>query len=659
MVANYVASDALCVEVCPLGWTNSDQSAQGTEGAFGNRPVGVSSSYLGFRKFNYLQGAAFPACFPCNSEIGQFGSSPGVCSICPEPNQIPDGLWASINHRSKGNGVVSTSCVYKCPYPFISRWRGALSYHCSPDDWVQGSVCVGASPAVANALSAVLPSLYVITMLVFLLYRPKASRFSAKYAPAPGADLKKDADELSSSAPTSVETAVPTLEDGGGGETPEAFSGEERQEHKEEGGPVVMASASSSLRLLVGLLLYTTLPLIDNLTDFLFIISNVFYNFPILIGFAFFFILPNLLFFKLLREKKAYPRLYLLPMPACLLLDSYNTRLKRLQGILLAAPFYLVNSPVLLPQLLIGFFFYSTKAFSVKQVANLWLQLWTGDLFGKDGTEAAARRDAMNADAARRPIDEQVLNESVLAHTVLETFPLLLFSVVNNSYLGTWNTLSIVSISFSVFNAVSGIWRYVYFRLYLGIDMSDIPIDFSVFGIDVYGNDVMKEETAKEQKALNEKLAEKENGVVISGSNSVGGDVASSSSSEDINSNSAVLCGDGDALQLLSEKRSRVVEAVSLLRANVSLRLDQVLAQLASSSSSPPPHMEGSGDGGGGGDNVAEQRLLALLAGGAEVFKEDENPLEALDELKDAEAAWWAEVLRRANAIEADIDGMQ
>jgi len=180
---------------------------------------------------------------------------------------------------------------------------------------------------------------------------------------------------------------------------------------------------------LAGLMAYVFIPIIDNLTDLAFLLSNEFYSPLVMILFALFFCSPGLFFYKTLIDKDAHPKFYICPMPKCLLWEEYNSLYKVLVGSIILIPFIVLNSPFLFTWLLVGNLLFATKAFAVRPVANLWLHIWTGRRFAAEGTPEAEERDKDLAFAKENPIDAKVLNESLLSHFIGETLPILVIQV--------------------------------------------------------------------------------------------------------------------------------------------------------------------------------------------------------------------------------------
>ena len=186
-------------------------------------------------------------------------------------------------------------------------------------------------------------------------------------------------------------------------------------------------------RVVLGLLAYTFVPFVDNMTDLAFLLSNPFYNKPLFVALIVAYCAPALGFAKMLVDMKASPRFYIVPIPHRFLWKEYNSLYKVVLGIAILVPFVVLNALFLAPWITVGVLLYTTKALAVKPVRNLWLHVWTGGMFAKPGTILYEQRRRDIEDALFKPIDERVLNESLTAHFVLETFPIVAIQV------GSWD----------------------------------------------------------------------------------------------------------------------------------------------------------------------------------------------------------------------------
>jgi hypothetical protein len=55
--------------------------------------------------------------------------------------------------------------------------------------------------------------------------------------------------------------------------------------------------------------------------------------------------------------------------------------------------------------------------------------------------------------------------------------------------LGGWTTVGYVSITISILNTLNGLYRILYFKLFLGIKLSDVPIEVNIFGYQIINID--------------------------------------------------------------------------------------------------------------------------------------------------------------------------
>jgi len=243
---------------------------------------------------------------------------------------------------------------------------------------------------------------------------------------------------------------------------------------------------------LAGLMAYIFVPFVDNMTDLAFLLTNAFYNTSLFICFIIFYCLPSFGLFNTLINKRAVPRFYLVPVPERLLFAEYDSLYKVIVTFITLIPFVILNSPFLIPWTFLGCLLYNVKAFAFRPVSNLWTHVWTGAVFAKEGTALHEQRLRDIEDAAYKPVDDRVLNESLMAHILFETFPITAVQFINNFAANAWTPLGYFSIAFSLFNSCSGVYRIVYYRMYLGTPFAEIPVDFTVFGVYVFGSETAK-----------------------------------------------------------------------------------------------------------------------------------------------------------------------
>ena len=438
-----------------------------------NRPAAYGASCVstcpdGYQVAPYGQTLACDPCNKYNSYSGftsgfKYGTG-GKCDVCP--------------FNSYAAQPAATSCTL-CQYPWTGMNTPSSSspaITCSP---FKSPLCLCVAPGSVAAICLCIAAFYLFLLFVFLCCRKRRPPVSA------GSELVNMS--ATEEAPKEDETLKP----------------ENTQKAEEDDRDL---DITNNYRLLFGLMTYILVPFVDNITDLAFIIQNQFFSFTLFIVFVACFVMPALMFCKALSDKGARPRFYLVSMPARLIFDKYDSLWKVMLGVALVTPFALLNSPVLLPQLVSGCLLYSTKAFSIKPIANTWLHIWTGARFAKAGTPEAEERDRQIEDAFTHPIDERVLNESIYSHIIFETFPLVVIQFINNQSFGSWNGLAIFSMAFSIFNAMSGVYRIVYFRLIKGIPLVAIPVDFSIAGVDLMGHRLAQKLATSETEDLEKEI---------------------------------------------------------------------------------------------------------------------------------------------------------
>lgn len=196
-------------------------------------------------------------------------------------------------------------------------------------------------------------------------------------------------------------------------------------------------------------------------------------------------------FYLMLYNRNARPRLYLLAMPQSLVKPpkEYNTRWKVIKGAFTALPFVLVNSPVLIPQLVVGNLLYSSKLFALRRASLSWMDLWTGDVFSSGNDP---RREAELKLANERPIDSRLLNQSLYAHMLFESLPMIALLVTNATLAGggalyNLDPSVIPSFVISVINGSLTLYRIFYMKVVKKVSLFDAEIDLTVAGIDILG----------------------------------------------------------------------------------------------------------------------------------------------------------------------------
>jgi hypothetical protein len=127
--------------------------------------------------------------------------------------------------------------------------------------------------------------------------------------------------------------------------------------------------------------------------------------------------------------------------------------------------FYVIVGCWIFPFLLFWYFFgiflHLTKTLTIGNVWNLWFRVFT-------------LSNEMDTDVV---VDTAELNEGLFYEFLLESIPQFALQVTNNSLLNEWSTISIFSITFSIYMTISGFFRFWHYRYRQKIAFQDIPVE--------------------------------------------------------------------------------------------------------------------------------------------------------------------------------------
>jgi hypothetical protein len=216
-------------------------------------------------------------------------------------------------------------------------------------------------------------------------------------------------------------------------------------------------------KLVVGMLLTTVSPAIDFISDLMYIVSTLFYDDVMCIICCIFYILPMFFFWRMLIKYGVHFGFYIGKPPAFAVMDKYDSIPKALLGLVGYFPLYIINLPISLPLFLLGHVLYCCKVFPITRVSNLWLRLYT---------RSTRHTSSVN-------IIIPLLQESIFEEMLTESVPQMVIQILNNTFTNVWSPLSYFSTAMSGVMILNGIWRLVYYRLYLKIKIDAIPTDLS------------------------------------------------------------------------------------------------------------------------------------------------------------------------------------
>jgi hypothetical protein len=237
-------------------------------------------------------------------------------------------------------------------------------------------------------------------------------------------------------------------------------------------------------------------PMVDVLTDLMYLVETKFYNMPTFIACGFFLVGgPLIIFISLLIELKSSPNLPGMSFFKKFLwlgvsqsgYPSYNgsdvvvtfqvhdSIVKLIyfaaswllcvimQGLCLvpAACVLLIQAPFIFIWLIIGTFLFQIKVLSIGTVWNFWFSLWSGD-------------DVRFYSYVE--VDVKLFNKSLLAEFVSESLPQIIVQAYNNTKTNKWSYYGYASGALSAFMTIDGIWRILYYKIYSGKSFADIPV---------------------------------------------------------------------------------------------------------------------------------------------------------------------------------------
>jgi hypothetical protein len=149
--------------------------------------------------------------------------------------------------------------------------------------------------------------------------------------------------------------------------------------------------------------------------------------------------------------------------PAFAVMEKYDSIPKALLGLVGYLPLYIINLPISLPLFVLGHVLYCCKVFPISRVSNVWLRLYT--------------RSTKHTSSV--VILVPLLQQSIFEEMITESLPQMFIQIINNSFTNIWSPLSYFSTAMSGIMILNGMWRLVYYRLYLKIAIDAIPTPLS------------------------------------------------------------------------------------------------------------------------------------------------------------------------------------
>ena len=248
----------------------------------------------------------------------------------------------------------------------------------------------------------------------------------------------------------------------------------------------------------------TLFPILDIITDLIYILSMKFWNFELFISAICFFILPSLMHLYQLIKLGARPTLKEFIMTELLECDLIWLTMSRngfplvngqrsslsfdshegadklfaywllwialivlqLGFLVMAAMWYVAAFLFVVVWVSIGLLLFQTKMLAIGKVWNTYFYYLT-----------------QSSDFDKEiELDATVLNESLFFEFLLETIPQITIQLINNTltFDGKFSTLSILSLVVSIFIAFNGVYRYGYYLLWKKLNFNEIPLPLTI-----------------------------------------------------------------------------------------------------------------------------------------------------------------------------------
>ena len=213
------------------------------------------------------------------------------------------------------------------------------------------------------------------------------------------------------------------------------------------------------------------LPMLDHVTDTLYVMHEPFYSLGVFQAAAFFLVAPCIIFGYDLVEAGDFPVVCKPPFPTLWpeFRDGKPTYNGEVVGahlrpllVVLQLIWTLWYTALLVVWFVVGSFLYNSRTLAVGRVRRLWYYVWRGFKHGTDIDEKVA-------------VDTTVLNKALFTGFVLENMPQLIIQIYNSVMVG-WGILAQLSIAASVLMTLAGVYKFIYWRWARGVEWADIPV---------------------------------------------------------------------------------------------------------------------------------------------------------------------------------------
>jgi len=205
----------------------------------------------------------------------------------------------------------------------------------------------------------------------------------------------------------------------------------------------------------LGLMSYTIFCSVDFVTDIQYVLTNDFANITVFVFSALLCFTHGLFFFIFLYKHGLYPRKFKVYQS-----EVYDNMWKVFIYFFVLLTTRFMNVIFIGVWIFFGLTLYSTNSFANANVQRFWVSIWTGFECETCGAEH---------------VDVHTLNESIFSEIIFEAIPQLGLQVYNNNFLDAWTQAGYISAATSLLCSLNGIYRIIFYKCYLKINMIDVP----------------------------------------------------------------------------------------------------------------------------------------------------------------------------------------
>ena len=202
------------------------------------------------------------------------------------------------------------------------------------------------------------------------------------------------------------------------------------------------------------------LPMMDLGTDVFYLMNEAFYSLLIFQICAFFLLAPCLVFAYELIKDADVPTLRLPFSNYGFSAESPSKAFVLLLQLVLTIMWLVAYIPFIMLWFVVGSFLHNSHTMSVARIRRLWYWVWNGLLTPKP----------------KGRVDVRVLNRALFSGFVLEALPQLLIQIYNSNAIGGFGYVAVFSIVLSALMTMAGVYKFVYWKYYRGVEWQDIPV---------------------------------------------------------------------------------------------------------------------------------------------------------------------------------------